>query len=273
MKFHNIVFYLDPALIGPSTASDLMQYVADMNIILAKNTDRRLEYNPATGLIPSFDPPQDDTYSSPLPSDDFDVWVHAVYSGLPNYTTGGYIGVHSGGQMVLAGMRWGGVHSQYSIDYAKQVYTMLHELAHGFGAGIGEYYSLVYQQDMSAREPLQNIEMLNSADPFRMTHQDWIGDPLLWNVGGTTRYDFLSACHYAELTARVINSNWRTQAVTFDKFTVQVGSGAVSLSQGVARPQRVSVPIRDIPYSVYVYSRSGVCAQALLVCASSSGIS
>ena len=258
MKLHNIIFYLDPLLITPTTAIDLSRYVADMNAILSKNTDRRLVFDLSTGIIPSLNPPQDDTYGT-LPSEGFDIWVHAVYSGLPNYTTGGYIGVNSGGQMVLAGMRWGGIYSQYSADYSKQVWTMLHELAHGFNAGIGEYYSLIYLQDMSAREPLQNIEMLNGTDPFRLSHSDWIGDPLLWNVSGATRADFLAACRYSELTARVINSTWRTQAVTFDSFVVQVGTPETQAAQLAAlRPQRVSgVPVRDVPYTVYVYSKDG----------------
>jgi len=258
MKTHTVTFYLDPALITTSTPSDLAQYVSDMNFVLAKNTDRRLEFDPQTGVIPATAEPHDNSHDGPLPSEGFGVWIHATFSGTPNYTTGGYCGIHSGGELVIAGMKWGGVYSSFSADYAKQIYTMLHEFAHGFGAGIGELYSLIFVQDRSNQSPTQDLNLLMPSDPFALTHPDWRGDPLLWNVGGNTREEFLANCTFSELTARVLGSTWRTMPDPFDRFTVQV-SGATSAS---AKKVRIGGPVRDIPFQVYVYSRSGLLLQA-----------
>jgi len=257
MKTHSIIFYLDPALITSSTPLDLVQYVDDMNYVLAKNSDRRLEFDPATSVIACATEPHDNTHAGPLPSEDFDVWVHAVYSGIPGYTVNGYAGMNSGGEMVLAGMKWGGVHSTYNVDYSKQVTTMLHEFAHGFGAGIGEYYSLVSVNDTSGRAPLQGIDLMNASDPFRQAHADWLNDPLLWNMGGATRDEFLGQCRFSELTSRVLNSTWRSAPQTFDSFAVQVNAGGMS-----AGPSRFGGPVRDVPFQVYVYALNGALLHA-----------
>ena len=260
MKTHTVTFYLDPALITSTTPSDLAQYISDMNVVLAKNTDRRLEFDPQSGVLPATAEPHDNSHDGPLPSEGFDVWVHATYSGTPEYSTGGYCGINSGGELVIAGMKWGGVYSDFSADYAKQLSTMLHEFAHGFGAGIGELYSLIYVQDKTSQTPAQDLNLLMPSDPFTLTHPDWRGDPLLWNVGGNTREEFLANCTFSELTALVLASTWRTMPNTFDRFTVQV-SGATS-AVASAKKIRISGPVRDIPFQVYVYSRSGLLLQA-----------
>lgn len=242
MKFHNIVFYLDPALIGPSTASDLMQYVADMNVVLAKNTSRRLVYG---GYVPSMTAPHNDISPVPIPTDDFQIWVYIQPSGVPDYSTGGYIAVDSSGAGVIDGMLWGQIYHTDALDRSKQLYTMLHEFSHVFNAGIGEYYSLITVPDASGKQPLQNIDMLNPANPFAAAHMDWRGDPLLWNVGGL-RDVFLAGCKFADVTALTIDSNWRAGIDTLTSFKI------VKSAQG---------PVSDLVYTAYVYGKNGMLLQ------------
>jgi len=242
MRYHPIIFYVDPSLITATVDSDLSGYVDDMNIVLAKNTSRRLVYG---GYVPSMTAPHDDIGPVPIPTDDFQLWVYIQPSGVPDYSTGGYIAVDSSGAGVIDGMLWGQVYHTDALDRSKQLYTMLHEFAHIFNAGIGEYYSLITVPDASGKQPLQNIDMLNPANPFAAAHVDWRGDPLLWNVGGL-RDVFLAGCKFADVTALTIDSNWRAGIDTLTSFKI------VKSTQG---------PISDLVYTAYVYGKNGMLLQ------------
>lgn len=243
MKYHPIVFYVDPSLITATVDYDLSGYVDDMNVVLAKNTSRRLVYG---GYVPSMTAPHNDISPVPIPTDDFPIWIYIQPSGLPDYSTGGNVSIDSSGAGVIDGMLWGQVYHSDSLDRSKQLYTILHEFAHIFNAGIGEYYTLLNVPDLSCKHPLQSIDLLNTYNPFAAAHMDWRGDPLLWNVGGL-RAQFLAACRFADVTALTINSNWRAGIDTLQSFTVRVDTAG---------------PVSDIPYTVFVYGKDGALLQS-----------
>lgn len=242
MKYHPIIFYVDPSLITATVDSDLSGYVDDMNVVLAKNTSRRLVY---AGYVPSMTAPHNDISPVPIPTDDFPIWVYIQPSGVPDYSTGGYIAVDSSGAGVIDRMLWGQIYHTDALDRSKQLYTMLHEFSHVFNAGIGEYYSLITVPDASGKQPLQSIDMLNAANPFAAAHMDWRGDPLLWNVGGL-RDVFLAGCKFADVTALTIDSDWRAGIDTLANFKI------VKSTQG---------PVSDLVYTAYVYGKNGMLLQ------------
>lgn len=238
MKVHNILFYLNPALIDVNTPAALEKYVADLNAILFKNTDRLLVFEPQMGVIPASAAPHDNSHNGPLPSEDFDVWVYVTLGPWQS----GYAGIDSSGAGVIS-TEWQAVYSEYGQDYQRQVYVLAHELGHVFGAGMSEYYTLQSVADLSGRAPSLPINLLDPTNAFTASHLDWLTSPMLWNVGGPTREAFLSTCKYDTAAALTINSAWRSGIPPLASMTVRVLS------------QRSRV--LDIPYTVYVYNRDG----------------
>jgi len=224
-----IKFYLEPALVPDMNFAKtvLPKYVADMNTILAKNTDRRLVFNPESGIILTSTKPQTDSASQPLPTEGFEIWAYAVQtSNVISY--GGYAGMDRSGAGVLAGLKWTRLYDPDNLtatqvtDYTTQLDHMLHELAHVFGAGIGEYYNLNSITDSTGLEPLLNIRLTNPADSFWNDKPDFMVDPLLRFMSLSTRTDYLATVQYSNLTAAVINGSYRNGMPNFDHYTIQV---------------------------------------------------
>jgi hypothetical protein len=229
-RIHTFKFYLDPALVPNMDFAKavLPKYIADMNTILAKNTDRQLVLNIETGIVLTGTQPHSNSAASPLPAEGFEIWAHAVPS---NYSVsyGGYAGIDKSGAGVIAGLRWTRLYDPDQLqadelaDYWTQVNNMLHELAHVFGAGIGEYYNLSLVKDMTGVEPLLDINLLDPGDPFWGDKPDFLADPLLQNPVrasnlGTfsSREALLAFVQFSRLTAAIINGSYRNGTPTAD---------------------------------------------------------
>ncbi len=229
-QYHHFKFYLDPALLTDMGFAQavLPKYVADMNTVLAKNTSLQLVFDPDTDIIPAPTKPETDSATPPLPTEGFDIWAYAVAS---NYSTsyGGFASVDASGAGVLAGLYWTRLYDPDQLttaaaaqDYVIQVDNMLHELAHVFGGGIGEYYSLSHVTDTTQAAPLLNIEVTSPGDPYWSDKQDFLGDPLLELNRPASRSQYLAAARYSDLTAAILNGDYRNGVPSFNQFTVQV---------------------------------------------------
>ena len=205
MKVHRTIFYLSPSLMDENVHTYLSAYISDLNFILEKNTSRRLAFD-AQDVFCVSSQPHDDTYQGQLPNDGFDIWVY-IQEGNWQY---GYMGADSSGAGVIS-TKWQRVWGEYNSDYQRQVYIMAHEAGHIFGAGISEYYSLAYVEDRSGRVPEIKIDMQDPTNEFSMDHLDWKASPMLWNVGGVSRDQFLSTCKFDNLSAGIITSPWRAR--------------------------------------------------------------
>lgn len=227
---HVIKFYLDPLLVPDLQFAKqvLAQYVDDMNFVLQKNTDRRLVFDPETGIVPTTTQPHSDWATPPLPVDGFEIWAHAVRTGSAT-SYGGYAGIDSSGAGVLAGLKWTRLYDPAHLtpaqvaDYWTQINNMLHELAHVFGAGYGEYYRLSSIQDTTSVAPFLNINVFDPSDSFWSDKADFKSDPLLWNpvqVGLLGPYPnreaLLNFVQYSHLTAALLNGNYRNAAPSVD---------------------------------------------------------
>jgi len=222
-------FYLDPTLVPDLNFAKavLPKYVADMNVILSKNTSRRLIFDPETGIILTSTKPQTDSAQPPLPTEGFEIWAYAVRTDN-TLSYGGYAGMDRSGAGVLAGLKWTRLYDPENLagnqvtDYAIQLDHMLHELAHIFGAGIGEYYNLSSITDSTGLEPFLNIKLSDPADGFWSTKPDFMTDPLLRFTSPASRTDYLARVQYSNLTAAVIDGAYRNGMPGFDTFTIQL---------------------------------------------------
>jgi hypothetical protein len=232
VKQHVIKFYLDPALVSDMdfAAAVLPKYVEEMNTILSKNTSRRLVFDPQTDIIITSTKPQTDSASPPLPEDGFEIWAHATYT-TATYSYGGYAGLDRSGAGVLAGLHWTRLYDPDDLseselaDYTIQIDHMLHEFAHIFGAGLGEYYSLAKVMDTTGTDPLLNINLNDPTDSFWSDKSDFMTDPLLRITRASSRTDYLNKVRYSNLTAAMLNGNYRNNIPSFDNFTIQVLDG------------------------------------------------
>jgi len=222
-------FYLDPALVPDLEFAKtvLPKYVDDINTILAKNTARRLLFDPETGIILTSSKPQTDSARFPLPTEGFEIWAHASYTSS-TLSHGGYAGMDRSGAGVLAGLKWTRLYDPDNLttnqvkDYAIQVDHMLHEMAHVFGAGMGEYYNLTSITDTTGVEPFLDIRLSNPADGFWSDKPDFRTDPLLNLATASTRTEYLATVQYSNLTAFIINGNYRNGMPSFENYTIQV---------------------------------------------------
>lgn len=241
-------FYLDPLLVPDMEAAKirLSQYVADMNFILAKNTSRALVFNPDTGIILTDVKPHTDSHAGELP-EEFEIWAHAVKTTFISHN--GYYGIDQSGAGVLAGLRWREIYDPLApsdlVDYWRQIHLMLHELAHVFGAGMGEYYNLMQVADNSPA-PIAGIDIYNISDIFWSTRQEYFTDPLLWNaatngkVSPVTRSGLLNYVQYAPLTAYVVSGNYRNGIPTPPPVVVTVRHGQTPLKNARVKVWRVN---------------------------------
>jgi hypothetical protein len=236
LKEHHLKFYLDPALV-PDLAfarTVLPKYVADMNLILAKNTDRRLVFDPATDIILVTSEPHSNSAVPPMPVSGFEIWAYAVRT-TNALSYGGYAGIDDSGAGVLAGLKWTRLYDPETLkpsevpDYWTQVNNMLHEIGHVFGAALGEYYNLITVHDTTGLEPKLDVSAYNPSDPYWSDKPDFMTDPMLWNLSRdngyavfTDRASLLAAVHYSALTAALLNGDYRNGAPTVDLNHIQV---------------------------------------------------
>ncbi len=229
-KDHEFKFYLDSALVTDidRVKEVLPKYVADLNTILAKNTDRRLIFDPEIDIILTTTQPFSNQASYPLPDEDFEIWAQIVQSEV-SYSYGGYAGVDASGAGVLAGLKWVEIYDPDTLtpaaltDYWTQINNLLHEMAHVFGAGMGEYYRLALIQDTTGVAPYLNINFQNPADSFWSDKPDFMADPLLQNAAKIenlswlqNRTDLLDYVKYSNLTAAIMSGNYRNALPSVD---------------------------------------------------------
>ena len=253
VKFHNLRFFLDPALVGvmpmDELKSDMTKYAEEINAVFAKQTTRRFAFDPDTGITITSTKPQTD-WAGALPEAGYELWVHAVLSDNPAYGTyGGYAGIDVSGAGVAAGLKWDAIHDPEALadgsrdleQYWRQIDHVVHEFEHVFGAGQGEYYNLACVKAAPAAAPAAEIQK-TPTDLFWGAREDYFGDPLLNNVYGldlvgspTSLEDLRNAVRFADVTVAVVDRgprNASSQIATLPDLSavlVQVLDGAAGL--------------------------------------------
>lgn len=232
LKYHTLRFFLDPRLANnfEFTQYCLQKYMDDVNIVLAKNTVRRLEFNPETGIILTSDAPHTAYFGGgAFPTEGFEIWAYIrLAEAATRDSYGGNASFDHSGAGVLENLFWKEIYDPDNLgsqtvreDYFLQVGHFLHELAHVFGAGDGEYYNFAIIGDTTGTLPFMPSILANYPnDPYWWgSKSDYFADPLLG--GGNlfaisllfgeirNRDEFLGILKYAPLTAAVMNGSYR----------------------------------------------------------------
>ncbi|MDP3962594.1 MAG: hypothetical protein Q8Q03_01890 [bacterium] len=219
IKLHRMTFYVDPYLVTDHAVAQarLQKYVDDLNFILEKNTNRRLlldhvktEAFPAHGFYGG----------GVFPQEDFDILVQVRASQVWWTSYGGNVSFNEDGSGIMYNHCWLGIYDPDDVsicsDYTIQLEYLAHELAHVFGAGIGEYYSHAHIDDKTGSLPDLSMNISNYPnDPYwNISKSPYLKDPLL-NPSQLiqreikNRADLLEAMEYSPLTAAILNSGCR----------------------------------------------------------------
>lgn len=83
------------------------------------------------------------------------------------------------------------------------VLTAIHEFLHGFGCGLGEYYSLLWMPDPTGVEPLFWFNAQVPGDRYYAARKDMLQDPLLM---------YSQTPRMCELTRRIVQGDYRLAA-------------------------------------------------------------
>lgn len=230
---NSVIFYLHPDLVTnyALVQTNLGKYIGDMNEILAKNTTRRLTFNPNTGIVVTNQAPHDNTEQiGGPPLSGYPIWVWIRKSTTGNSHSGS-LGIDTSGAAVISSMQWTTVRNPYVLaagsaelqDYWDQLTTMLHEYGHIYGAGTqtSEYYHYVIMNDDTGVPPITPMLVLNPTNLFEFyyndnfwgRHIDFATDPLLRRelviLPTKTRQQMLDRTAYSILSAACISGPYR----------------------------------------------------------------
>ena len=221
-------FFLDPVLVSSSldesfVKKSLVQYVDDMNKILAKNTNRRLVFDPESGVVVTKDKDAVLTGSEPLiggmsRQTGFEIWAHVSTSYTLASGFDETIRTAPSGAVILTGA-WGRIYDPVDLttggnsydqnQYFRQIEGLLHGFANVFGAGLGEYASLGEVQDRTGVDPVVPISLSQFSegkpDSFWERHEDFLADPL--RGGRLDEPTDIDSLRYADVTAAVISAD------------------------------------------------------------------
>lgn len=231
----DVVYFIDNRLNTENVVAKLDNYTAILNYILSKNTNKQFRN---AGVYLKSGRFWSEGVTS-LPRYNYQVWVDLDYTDYP-FTHNGYLSWDQSGAAVLADIKCPTIYDPFNTsnirDFWQQITTILHEYAHVFGGGIGEYYSLINVPDRTGVFPTHNLSMYNTLDTYWGNKYDFIYDPLTWNVYGksvvgspTTLFGVLVNTRYSNLTAAQINFNYRYPFVNpaaASKFVININKVA-----------------------------------------------
>ena len=212
----DLIYFVDSQLNNSQIINNLQGYTATLNYILSKNTSKQFRN---AGVFVKNSPNFWSGSANNLPTSGYQIWVDLDYTDYP-FTHNGYLSFDQSGAAVLADIRVPKIYDPFNPsdlrDYWQQITTILHEYAHVFGAGIGEYYNLINIQDRTGIHPIHNLSIFSPFDSFWQRKPDFIYDPLTWNIYNreilgrpNSLYTLLTTTRYSFLTANLINFNYR----------------------------------------------------------------
>lgn len=235
LQYIPVKFFIDADVPNWNNTTYLTGYITDLNYVLSKNTDVRLTFHSVTEMI-NDEEPQANSYSPPLAQTGYELWVSVHKSSIAISHSGwaSYDDDYPQASAV-AGTYWSNIYNPSNpaslCDYTKQLGIILHEIAHTFKAGIGEYYSMSLVNDNTGVSPNVGININNANDEFWAEHYDWKQDPLQNTIYcSTTKAQILNYMTYSSLTSYTMNNSYRATLPYFSTFTVQyTGLGGAAL--------------------------------------------
>ena len=227
-----VQFYIDPAIAATASIAtiraNLVKYVEDLNFILAKNTGRKFDFNPATGVIVTSTQPFDGIVpagGAPQVGYQIRIWVQ---KSNVDASTGGFHSIHSNGDAVIKDLYWNKFYSPSAltslqvVDYARQLRTLLRPFGNicGLSRETGNYWNLAdainptgypssVLPDMHAFNDWA-VPIFNPTDTYWGTKGDYAGEPMFaLPFPAADRAAIRATYVFSTLSAKVIRSNYR----------------------------------------------------------------
>ncbi|MBU1910914.1 FG-GAP repeat protein, partial [Patescibacteria group bacterium] len=237
-----IRFLLDPELIDTDltdVSNRLVRYVEDINKIYAKSTVRQFVFDPDQHVEIWDKPFPTGGMCNPL-KPDYEYHVIIEKSQL-NRSHGGNGGCNMFNNNAISsfGYKLENIWNSNDISnddearddyYRRQLRSLIHELGHGHGLGLSEYYSIGNVTDDSGIEPYIDMKATDPNNKYWASRKDLFLDPML----GTAKLDtFMEDTLFTPLGSTIINKTANdtdlslcpgaTQHMTCSAFNVSSG--------------------------------------------------
>lgn len=185
VKIHNICFKIHESYNSIYLESFCKELVNQLNSIFSKTTNRRFKYE-TFELVNDY--PTSGTSSFELKPYGFKIVVYIVP----------IVNSYEEGTCLIQGDDIIVICNTVSISEKptrSQIHTICHEIAHGFGVALGEYYSIKLLIDFTGVEPEYKVSNIFLKDNYWHTpeHQDWLEDPMLSSDTTNPKFCWLSS--------------------------------------------------------------------------------
>jgi hypothetical protein len=203
MLAKKIKWFIHPVLAAPIKDIDrrFRMFTDDMNYVIGKTNKSSLIFD---GVTVTAKKPGENNFpvgwAGPIknPADNYNLWAWIDFS--PGRNRGTMSWHYDGTGILDCGFEKMSDPENPGYDYDIQLYVLLHEYAHNFGAGIGEYYRTALIPDKTGTDPYLTVSTLDPDCRYWSKRQDFLIDPLLRNTSPWT------AMKFSELTATIIDS-------------------------------------------------------------------
>jgi hypothetical protein len=234
---HRLRFFIQQDLAAALTAQQLRdrlsQYAAFVQTIYHRDTLRHFTFDPVNDItVVTASPFSNNSYGG-LSNVGFEIWAHARLTDDLTYGSyGGYPSLDVSGAAGAAGLKWTAIYDLATLvpgsPEARQAHiqlrALLHEFAHSFGAGVGEYYDLANMSDPTGLAPVApTTDFFNPADPFWNARPEFWGDPLLTMVYDHPKFghptdmaQVIDLTRFAPCSVGVIDGNHRSSERELD---------------------------------------------------------
>ncbi len=178
---HEVYFKVHKSFDTPKLDQICRNFTKQVGYIYGKTTNRQFKYE---GVELVSDWPTYSSASISLPSRKFKIFVYII----PKNSL-------LGGTSLIQGDDIVSIINVYSLEDNYIVNTICHEIAHGFGVAIGEYYSIRLLVDFTGMPPEYKISITNPKDNYwhNPNHIEWLNDPMLVSNPTDPKFCWLSS--------------------------------------------------------------------------------
>ena len=218
-------FYIHSQLATPQAGANLAKLVADMNYILAKNTQHQIAFDPNNDVFVQNFPPWNGMTSLNPPHSNYTFRVYVQYSDLGFSWGDGGIWADQSGDGTIHYLNWHQIMDPDNLqtyfdvqDYRTQLIGMLHGYVLNYTGNsfLDVAGSMGFITDDTGVAPLKDIKMIvqpnfqwNYNDVYWGLHSDWYGDPFAGAFETTTRQEVLDVHDFSALMSIIIRRNYR----------------------------------------------------------------
>lgn len=185
IKIHNVCFKIHESYNSIYLESFCKNIVSKLNYIFSKTTNRRFKYEMFELTI---NHPTSGTSSFELKPYGFRIIIYIVPRTGP--VEEGSCLIQGDDIIVICN-----TNSVFETPTRSQLHIICHEIAHGFGVALGEYYSIKLLIDFTGVSPEYKVSNIFLKDNYWHTaeHLNWLEDPMLSSDTTDPKFCWLSS--------------------------------------------------------------------------------